>query len=181
MESMNGSSRACEGGGEDTTGSRIGPKALILVYNFIVVFGAVCWMGFAAAGKLAIVSQSAYSLLGIGLAVTFLVIGGVLVYCNRYRSGAVMMFLGGLGTFPLGLLAIVAALRSHRLSSLNEAKLSLTGLCEHCGYDLRGTRIPRCPECGCLRGFDTSANELGVTEDELRSTKGERKRGQVDY
>lgn len=23
------------------------------------------------------------------------------------------------------------------------------GRCEHCGYDLRGTSDPRCPECGC--------------------------------
>ena len=48
-------------------------------------------------------------------------------------------------------------------------------LCAGCGYNMKGQAIPRCPECGALRGFTTSVDHLGLTEEEIR--KGfERKR-----
>ena len=48
-------------------------------------------------------------------------------------------------------------------------------LCAACGYNMEGQAIPRCPECGALRGFTASVDQLGLTEDEIR--KGfERKR-----
>ncbi len=48
-------------------------------------------------------------------------------------------------------------------------------LCAGCGYNMEGQTIPRCPECGALRGFTTSVDQLGLTEEEIR--KGfERKR-----
>ena len=48
-------------------------------------------------------------------------------------------------------------------------------LCAGCGYNMEGQAIPRCPECGALRGFTTSVDQLGLTEEEIR--KGfERKR-----
>ncbi len=48
-------------------------------------------------------------------------------------------------------------------------------LCAGCGYNMKGQAIPRCPECGALRGFTTSVDQLGLTEEEIR--KGfERKR-----
>ena len=48
-------------------------------------------------------------------------------------------------------------------------------LCAACGYNMEGQSIPRCPECGALRGFTASVDQLGLTEEEIR--KGfERKR-----
>jgi len=40
--------------------------------------------------------------------------------------------------------------------------------CDNCGYDLSGQELPRCPECGALRGFRVPLNELGLTEQEIR-------------
>ncbi len=41
-------------------------------------------------------------------------------------------------------------------------------LCAGCGYNMEGQAIPRCPECGALRGFTTSVDQLGLTEEEIR-------------
>ncbi len=41
-------------------------------------------------------------------------------------------------------------------------------LCTRCGYDLRGQKYPRCPECGTLRGFDVPMDDLPLTEEERR-------------
>jgi hypothetical protein len=40
--------------------------------------------------------------------------------------------------------------------------------CDNCGYDLSGQDLPRCPECGALRGFRVPLSELGLTEEEVR-------------
>ncbi len=40
--------------------------------------------------------------------------------------------------------------------------------CARCGYDLRGQTLPRCPECGTLRGFRVPMEGLGLTEAELQ-------------
>lgn len=42
-------------------------------------------------------------------------------------------------------------------------------MCAGCGFDMQGQPIPRCPECGALRGFTVSLDELGLTEDQIRS------------
>ena len=47
--------------------------------------------------------------------------------------------------------------------------------CAHCGYNLEGLEIPRCPECGALRGFTVPLDELGLTEEEIRSGFARRK------
>jgi len=44
--------------------------------------------------------------------------------------------------------------------------------CKRCGYNLAGLTIPRCPECGSLRGFEKSMHELGFHDDEIRSAEG---------
>jgi len=43
-----------------------------------------------------------------------------------------------------------------------------TPVCARCGYDLRGLELPRCPECGTLRGFRAPLGELGLSETEVR-------------
>jgi predicted amidophosphoribosyltransferase len=43
-----------------------------------------------------------------------------------------------------------------------------TPRCDACGYDLRDLELPRCPECGALRGFKVPMTELGISEEELR-------------
>ena len=52
-----------------------------------------------------------------------------------------------------------------------------------CGYPLKG--LARCPECGRVLGFDATAEELGLSEAELRRVietrerrKAEDKRGE---
>jgi hypothetical protein len=46
--------------------------------------------------------------------------------------------------------------------------------CLRCGYSLDNLEVPRCPECGTLRGFEVPMQELGLTEDDLkgRSSRG---------
>lgn len=39
--------------------------------------------------------------------------------------------------------------------------------CARCGYNLTGLRVPRCPECGCVVGFDRTFAEMGVDEKEV--------------
>ncbi|HWL95000.1 MAG TPA: hypothetical protein VNT79_15885 [Phycisphaerae bacterium] len=43
--------------------------------------------------------------------------------------------------------------------------------CVRCGYPVRGLSLPRCPECGAMKGFDATLAELGISEDELRVNK----------
>lgn len=48
--------------------------------------------------------------------------------------------------------------------------------CPNCGYPLAGLELPRCPECGALRGFDVPVDELGLTEEEIRAGFKRRRR-----
>ncbi len=41
--------------------------------------------------------------------------------------------------------------------------------CARCGYDLSRLEYPRCPECGALRGFKVPVEDLGLTDEEVRS------------
>ena len=40
--------------------------------------------------------------------------------------------------------------------------------CANCGYVIEGLSLPRCPECGALRGFKVPLDQLGLSEDEIR-------------
>jgi hypothetical protein len=44
-----------------------------------------------------------------------------------------------------------------------------------CGYSLRGLDALRCPECGRVVGFNATAEELGLTEDQLRRAHQKRR------
>jgi hypothetical protein len=56
--------------------------------------------------------------------------------------------------WPCALFGMVWALVRHAARRQLRERLVELGvpICIHCGYDLRGQTVPRCPECG--RGFD---------------------------
>ena len=69
------------------------------------------------------------------------------------------------------LLVMVASKEFHEWKNKRDEirKAKESGMiCGGCGYNMEGQEIPRCPECGALRGFTTSVDELGLTEDEIR-------------
>jgi len=74
-------------------------------------------------------------------------------------------------TLSAGFLLITVSKELHewkkKRDEIRKAKES-GELCSGCGYNMAGQEIPRCPECGALRGFTTSVDELGLTEDEIR-------------
>ncbi|GMU23155.1 MAG: hypothetical protein AMXMBFR13_32380 [Phycisphaerae bacterium] len=47
-------------------------------------------------------------------------------------------------------------------------------ICRGCGYNLEGLQFPRCPECGALWGFTVPAEQLGLSEQELRELYAQR-------
>jgi hypothetical protein len=49
-----------------------------------------------------------------------------------------------------------------------------------CGYPLKGLTLARCPECGRVLGFDATAEELGLSEEELRRVIEIRERRQAE-
>ena len=52
-----------------------------------------------------------------------------------------------------------------------------------CGYELTGLELARCPECGRVRGFNASADELGLTDEQLfliEQKRRERERQSAD-
>jgi hypothetical protein len=48
-----------------------------------------------------------------------------------------------------------------------------SNLCR-CGYALTNLTVPRCPECGRVLGFDATAEELGLTRQELERAQAVR-------
>jgi len=65
--------------------------------------------------------------------------------------------------------------RWHQLRRARRAEKGV-GTCANCGYPLKGLDIPRCPECGALRGFKKPLTELGLTEEEIREGYARRRR-----
>jgi len=52
----------------------------------------------------------------------------------------------------------------------------MTGRCRQCGYDLRNLDMPRCPECGCARGFDKTFDQMGIDERDVQEHVAHRRR-----
>jgi len=94
------------------------------------------------------------------IALFMLVSGEWFAWKNKYIAATVAMFLGGIVTIPVGLLAIIGSISARRLWTKLNAQDAMKDLCANCSYDLRGTPVPRCSECGCLRGFDKTPEEL---------------------
>ena len=72
-----------------------------------------------------------------------------------------------LGTAALVGIALWFVLWLHRRDAQHELRLYLRELgipiCLHCGYDLRGQTVPRCPECG--RAFEPAILQVSAAED----------------
>jgi len=66
--------------------------------------------------------------------------------------------------------------RRSRRKALNARAKADESNCANCGYPLKGLEIPRCPECGALRGFKRPLHELGLTEQEVREGFARRRR-----
>ena len=45
-----------------------------------------------------------------------------------------------------------------------------------CGYVLENLAVARCPECGRVFGFDATAEQLGLTDDQLHRVQAARQR-----
>ncbi len=79
--------------------------------------------------------------------------------------GAFLVFV----LLPFGLLFLVALARAARRWRAARRVRDGISFCVRCGYDLRGLDLPRCPECGVLRGFTVPLEDLGLTETEIRA------------
>jgi hypothetical protein len=49
-----------------------------------------------------------------------------------------------------------------------------------CGYPLAGLALARCPECGRVIGFNATAEELGLSDEELRRASEARERRKAE-
>jgi hypothetical protein len=82
-----------------------------------------------------------------------------------------------LSIFVVLFLGLIAYARTRRTAAAKQ--LSPGPRCA-CGYAMRGWDQARCPECGRVIGFDASAKELGLTEEELkRAAERRRQRGEL--
>lgn len=53
--------------------------------------------------------------------------------------------------------------REERLAAIERGDV-----CRRCGYPLPGLELPRCPECGAMKCFNATLEDLGLSEEELR-------------
>ncbi|MCO6439447.1 MAG: hypothetical protein J5J06_20350 [Phycisphaerae bacterium] len=97
-----------------------------------------------------------------------------------YGWAALFMLAGGLLNLPFGVIAILGASAARREWARSREKPDDSMRCLKCGYDLRGAPVPRCPECGCLYGFTKTAEELGLSPEELKANRRWPNRGRED-
>ncbi len=86
-----------------------------------------------------------------------------------FRTANSVMFVSiAFGAFVL----LVTLLRYRRRRRALQARRDREALaCAKCGYPLEGLPVPRCPECGTLRGFTVGIDDLGLTPDERRQVE----------
>ena len=72
---------------------------------------------------------------------------------------------------PIGLWGLLVLSRKWSRRLVRTDKDDLKARCLKCGYDLAGLPLPRCPECGAMRGFKKGMNALGFNEDEIKSAE----------
>lgn len=86
-----------------------------------------------------------------------------------FRTVTSAMFISiTFGAFVL----LVTLLRYRRRRRRERARRDRETLaCAKCGYSLEGLPVPRCPECGTLRGFTVGIDDLGLTPAERRQVE----------
>jgi hypothetical protein len=80
-----------------------------------------------------------------------------------------------LAVLPLiGLIALVVGIRlGIRRLILGRKRPAPVERCK-CGYVLENLSVARCPECGRVFGFDVTAEELGLTTEQLQRAQSAR-------
>ena len=68
----------------------------------------------------------------------------------------------------IGLIALIIGVRLGIRRLFKRKKPATPGDCCKCGYPLEGLSSARCPECGRVFGFDATAEELGLTDEQLQ-------------
>jgi hypothetical protein len=117
-----------------------------------------------------------------GVCVASLLLAQYFFIKDAWAGAAFLMVLVGVLTFPFGLPSMAAAAVGCVMQVRSKAGAPDSPRCAKCGYSLVGLMVPRCPECGCLIGFDQTVDELGLTEEELRQyADNKAKRGETPH
>lgn len=90
--------------------------------------------------------------------------------------------IAGLAVGALVALIVTMRLRRHKRAvwAAEQGQDHDRPVCAKCGYSLAGLELPRCPECGALRGFNVPLEALGLTEEEVREGFARRRRAQAE-
>ncbi len=102
-----------------------------------------------------------------------LLVATVLLLRGSLTAPRVLMLIGGVGSLPTGLVALVGAVWRPPRRVGESTDDGLEPRCLRCGYSLRGLTVPVCPECACPRGFVRNVTELGMTEQELQRMRSQ--------
>lgn len=89
-----------------------------------------------------------------------------------------MVILDGLRLFlfwiaiPIGIFLVLQVCRHWMYGAKSKSQAPLCP----CGYPLEGLDLARCPECGRVIGFNATAEDLGLTQEQLE--RAQRKRAE---
>jgi hypothetical protein len=124
-------------------------KKAILVCNGIALAGGVVFVLCSAMGCCAPLSRAGTVFYCTPL--VLLAVAEWLMYRERYGVAVCLMLIGGLGTVPIGLIAIASSFAANRLRLQSRVDHGSDASCVRCGYNLHGTPSPQCPECGWVK------------------------------